>query len=65
MCHHNTFLMYQSIENPSLEKWEKVTKVSVGFATGVSVLFGLAGYATFREFSQGFKNIVVFKIIFI
>ncbi|KAL5288031.1 SLC38A11 family protein [Megaselia abdita] len=53
MCHHNTFLMYQSIECPSLEKWEKVTKVSVGFATVVSVLFGIFGYATFREFSQG------------
>jgi sodium-coupled neutral amino acid transporter 11 len=30
MCHHNTFLIYQSMRDSSLEKWEKVTHISVG-----------------------------------
>lgn len=53
MCHHNTFLVYQSMRNASLERWEKVTHISVGFAWAVAALFGIAGYATFRALSQG------------
>jgi solute carrier family 38 (sodium-coupled neutral amino acid transporter), member 11 len=30
MCHHNTFLIYQSMEDSSFEKWERVTHFSVG-----------------------------------
>lgn len=30
MCHHNTFLIYQSMKDSSLERWEKVTHLSVG-----------------------------------
>lgn len=53
MCHHNTFLVYQSMRNASLERWEKVTHISVGFAWLVAACFGIAGYATFRAQSQG------------
>lgn len=53
MCHHNTFLVYQSMQNASLELWQHVTHISVGFALIISALFGLAGYATFRALSQG------------
>lgn len=53
MCHHNTFLVYQSMRNASLERWEKVTHISIGFAWMVAALFGIAGYATFRALSQG------------
>ncbi|XP_063698102.1 putative sodium-coupled neutral amino acid transporter 11 [Culicoides brevitarsis] len=53
MCHHNTFLVYQSMRNASLELWQHVTHISVGFALIISALFGLAGYATFRALSQG------------
>lgn len=31
MCHHNTFLIYQSMRDSSLEQWEKVTHISVGW----------------------------------
>lgn len=55
MCHHNTFLVYQSMRNATLERWEKVTHISIGFAWVVAALFGIAGYATFRALSQG-KN---------
>lgn len=53
MCHHNTFLVYQSMRNASLERWEKVTHISIGFAWTVAALFGIAGYSTFRALSQG------------
>ncbi|XP_036332783.1 angiotensin-converting enzyme isoform X2 [Rhagoletis pomonella] len=53
MCHHNTFLVYQSMRNATLERWEKVTHVSIGFALAVAALFGIAGYSTFRALSQG------------
>lgn len=53
MCHHNTFLVYQSMQDATLERWEKVTHISIAFACGVSAIFGLTGYATFRALSQG------------
>lgn len=53
MCHHNTFLVYQSMREASLERWEKVTHISIGFAWVVAALFGITGYATFRALSQG------------
>lgn len=53
MCHHNTFLVYQSMRDASLERWEKVTHISLGFAWAVAALFGIAGYSTFRALSQG------------
>lgn len=53
MCHHNTFLVYQSMRDASLEQWEKVTHISIGFAWIVAALFGIVGYATFRALSQG------------
>lgn len=53
MCHHNTFLVYQSMRNATMERWEKVTHLSVGFAWLVAACFGIAGYCTFRALSQG------------
>lgn len=41
------------MRNASLERWEKVTHISVGFAWVVAAMFGIAGYATFRALSQG------------
>lgn len=41
------------MRNASLELWQTVTHISVGFALIISALFGLAGYATFRALSQG------------
>lgn len=53
MCHHNTFLVYQSMRDASLEQWEKVTHISIIFAWVVAALFGIMGYSTFRALSQG------------
>lgn len=64
MCHHNTFLVYQNLQNASLPKWKRITHWSVGFALLISSAFGVAGYMTFRGSSQG-KNIQFNPIIFV
>lgn len=61
MCHHNTFLVYQSMRDATLERWEKVTHISIAFAWVVAALFGIAGYATFRALSQG-KSVILYRI---
>ncbi|KAI5720347.1 hypothetical protein M8J77_005276 [Diaphorina citri] len=53
MCHHNVFLLYESIEGASQFVWDKLTHISVAVAFVVSLLFGIAGYATFTGNVQG------------
>lgn len=53
MCHHNTFLIYGSIEEASEKKWEIVTHASIVTSLLVAILFGIAGYTTFKAYSQG------------
>jgi hypothetical protein len=53
MCHHNTFLIYGSMENATEKRWEIVTHISILTSLVVALLFGIAGYATFTAFSQG------------
>ncbi|KAK2839751.1 hypothetical protein Q5P01_013491 [Channa striata] len=58
ICHHNSFLIYGSLEQPTLAKWSKVTHVSVGSALIISAAFAVAGYTTFTGYTQGdiFEN---------
>lgn len=58
MCHHSSFLLYGSLENPTQPRWDRVTHYSVGVSCLIVVVFGIAGYATFKSFSQGdlFEN---------
>ncbi|CAG9815167.1 unnamed protein product [Phaedon cochleariae] len=53
MCHHNTFLIYGSIAEPNQKKWEIVTHASIATSLIVAILFGIAGYTTFKAYSQG------------
>lgn len=58
MCHHSSFLLYGSLENPTQPRWDKVTHASVSISCLIVIIFGTAGYATFKSFSQGdlFEN---------
>ncbi|MEQ2283254.1 hypothetical protein AMECASPLE_009317 [Ameca splendens] len=58
ICHHNSFLMYNSLEQPTLSNWSQVTHISVGSALIISVVFAVAGYTTFTGYTQGdiFEN---------
>ncbi|XP_012691798.2 putative sodium-coupled neutral amino acid transporter 11 [Clupea harengus] len=58
ICHHNSFLIYGSLREPTLSNWSRVTHLSVGFAFLVSAAFSVAGYITFTGYTQGdlFEN---------
>ncbi|XP_067266356.1 putative sodium-coupled neutral amino acid transporter 11 [Chanodichthys erythropterus] len=58
ICHHNSFMIYGSLQEPTLSSWSLVTHVSVGSAALFSAVFAAAGYATFTGYSQGdiFEN---------
>ncbi|XP_034740564.1 putative sodium-coupled neutral amino acid transporter 11 [Etheostoma cragini] len=58
ICHHNSFLIYGSLEHPTVANWSRVTHASVGSALIISAAFAVAGYTTFTGYSQGdiFEN---------
>ncbi|XP_051938751.1 putative sodium-coupled neutral amino acid transporter 11 isoform X2 [Hippocampus zosterae] len=58
ICHHNSFLIYGSLEQPTLTNWIRVTHISVGSALIISAAFALASYVTFTGYTQGdiFEN---------
>ncbi|XP_050927536.1 putative sodium-coupled neutral amino acid transporter 11 isoform X2 [Lates calcarifer] len=58
ICHHNSFLIYGSLEQPTQANWSRVTHISVGSALMISAAFAVAGYTTFTGYTQGdiFEN---------
>eukprot|EP00096_Caligus_rogercresseyi_P010519 TRINITY_DN3870_c0_g1_i2.p1 TRINITY_DN3870_c0_g1~~TRINITY_DN3870_c0_g1_i2.p1 ORF type:complete len:440 (-),score=48.11 TRINITY_DN3870_c0_g1_i2:19-1338(-) len=53
MCHHNSFLLYDSLEEPSISKWRSVTHVSIFTSVLCMLIFGLGGYFSFGHIVQG------------
>ncbi|CAG0896227.1 unnamed protein product, partial [Darwinula stevensoni] len=53
MCHHNSFLLYESLHDRTVSTWNFVTHVSVAASCLIAITFGLLGYATFTGFTQG------------
>ncbi|XP_071803818.1 putative sodium-coupled neutral amino acid transporter 11 isoform X2 [Asterias amurensis] len=53
ICHHNSFLVYTSLETPDAHNWSKVTHSAVVMATFLSILVGLGGFITFTGYTQG------------
>ncbi|KAM6978207.1 putative sodium-coupled neutral amino acid transporter 11 [Tautogolabrus adspersus] len=58
ICHHNSFLIYGSLEKPTVANWSRLTHTSVGSAVLFSAAFAVAGYITFTGYTQGdiFEN---------
>ncbi|NXP30190.1 AVT2 protein, partial [Leiothrix lutea] len=58
VCHHNSFLIYGSLEEPTLKNWSQVTHMSVALALVISVVFAACGYMTFTGYTEGdiFEN---------
>lgn len=58
MCHHNSFLIYNSMSEVNIDNWKKVTHSSVIVSIIFSAIFGLIGYLTFTGYTQGdiFEN---------
>lgn len=53
ICHHNSFLIYGSLEEPTLKNWSQVTHMSVALALIISVAFAASGYMTFTGYTEG------------
>ncbi|XP_006160315.1 putative sodium-coupled neutral amino acid transporter 11 isoform X2 [Tupaia chinensis] len=58
ICHHNCFLVYGSLEEPTVAKWSRIIHVSILVSIFISILFATCGYLTFTGFTQGdlFEN---------
>ncbi|NWX65065.1 AVT2 protein, partial [Promerops cafer] len=58
ICHHNSFLIYGSLEEPTLKNWSQVTHMSVALALLISIAFAACGYMTFTGYTEGdlFEN---------
>ncbi|XP_005090927.1 putative sodium-coupled neutral amino acid transporter 11 [Aplysia californica] len=53
MCHHNTFLIHSSMENPTQRRWGFVTHFSVLFSMVMCLVLGISGYASFTGNTEG------------
>ncbi|XP_078322041.1 putative sodium-coupled neutral amino acid transporter 11 isoform X2 [Crassostrea virginica] len=53
MCHHNTFLIHGSLENPTHQRWTLVTHLSIGFSMTLMLILGILGYVSFTGHTQG------------
>ena len=53
MCHHSSFLVYESMENPTQSRWDRITHISLGVSFLIVLVFGVTGYVTFTGFSEG------------
>jgi len=48
VCHHNSFLVFHSLDVPSLGVWRSTARMSLVVAFFASLCLGLVGYFTFR-----------------
>ena len=62
MCHHNSFLIYESLVDANAKRWNFVTHISVLFSMACSLVLGVTGYSTFTGDTQG--NLALILITF-
>ncbi|CAO3620053.1 unnamed protein product [Cunninghamella blakesleeana] len=53
VCHHNSFLIFGSLKQPSLNRFAKVTHYSMAIAFITCVILGLSGYLAFTDKTAG------------
>ncbi|KAK1925556.1 amino acid transporter [Papiliotrema laurentii] len=53
VCHHNTMFIYQSIEMPTLDRFNAVTHVSTSMSLICCLLMAVTGYVVFTDKTQG------------
>jgi len=57
VCHHSSFIVANSLKNPTKERWARVTHWSVSMAYTMCLFMGLFGYLGFLEETKG--NVLV------
>ncbi|KAK0613856.1 transmembrane amino acid transporter protein-domain-containing protein [Immersiella caudata] len=53
VCHHNSLLIYGSLETPTIDRFSKVTHYSTGISMVACLLVALAGFLTFGDKTMG------------
>ncbi|KAK0732593.1 transmembrane amino acid transporter protein-domain-containing protein [Apiosordaria backusii] len=53
VCHHNSLLIYGSLEKPTIDRFSKVTHYSTAVSMFACLLMALAGFLTFGDKTQG------------
>ncbi|XP_062906213.1 putative sodium-coupled neutral amino acid transporter 11 isoform X2 [Mobula hypostoma] len=58
VSHHSTFLIYGSLETPTINNWSCVSHISVLFSLIIYLIFAGSAYGTFTGYTQGdlFEN---------
>ncbi|CAH2305645.1 sodium-coupled neutral amino acid transporter 11 [Pelobates cultripes] len=58
MCHHACFLIYGSLEEPTVSTWSRITHASMILSLCISLQYSIFGYVSFTGFTQGdlFEN---------
>ena len=52
MCHHNSFIVYNSLKNASKERWRIVSHGSVGISVVLSMILSIVVYLSFRDSTE-------------
>lgn len=53
VCQQSCFLMFRSLEEPTLAKWKEVSHYTMGVTLVMSILIGMSGYIYFGDKSNG------------
>lgn len=53
VCHHNSLLIYGSLETPTIDRFSRVTHYSTGVSMLACMLMALAGFLTFGDRTLG------------
>ncbi len=53
VCHHNSLLIYGSLEKPTIDRFARVTHMSTAVSMVACLLMALAGFLTFGDRTQG------------
>jgi sodium-coupled neutral amino acid transporter 11 len=57
MCHHNSFLIFNSMSKPTINNWKKLVHTNVLISLVISMAFDLIEFFTFTGLTQGIKII--------
>jgi amino acid permease len=53
VCHHNSFLIFGSLKQPSLNRFATVTHWSMGIAFSTCLALAVSGYLVFTDKTAG------------
>jgi sodium-coupled neutral amino acid transporter 11 len=53
VCQHNSFLVYKSLKEPTIENWKFVAHFSITISFLISLTLGIFGYLAFKDKTNG------------